>query len=156
MGFYYEFYKIYKMKPEEASEWYGKVSEELPEHLQFFSKESVYALEQSEVDEIQVFLQPVTMLEDGRSCRGYLGKMFPVACFGKEAYETEYRAPRSGWYHFVKLTNSRAKRMIRQAYHSAGGCNSTKCEYMSGRVKKDSGSRGYPGKLRHIVYIMHQ
>lgn len=36
MSWHYEFYKVYKTKPEDADLWRGRSTDDLPDYLQFF------------------------------------------------------------------------------------------------------------------------
>lgn len=156
MSWHYEFYKVYKTKPEDADLWWGRSTDDLPDYLQFFSSESEYSRQQSEVEEIQKYLHPITMMEEGKVCKGYLGTLYPVALFGSLAFEVQYKIPRSGWYHFVKLTNSNAKRMIRYAFRSSNRNFKHPYECLAGYLGKKNEYKRYPGKLRNIVYFMYQ
>lgn len=145
MGWYYDFYRVYRTKQEDIDAWQGKSVQELPSHLQFFSQESKYDYEKSELEEIVRFLLPITMIEDwdgdsAKECRGYLATLQPLVLLTSSAYEVEYRVPRSGWYHFVKLTNRNAKKMLKIAC-----VEKEKFERLVGNKK-----------IRNVVYIMHQ
>lgn len=153
MSWYYEFYKVYKTKPEDVLLWEGKDTDSLPEHLQFFSSESAYSVEQSEISEIQRYLEPITMMEEGKRLDGYLGTLYPVALFGRTAYEVKYKSPRNGWYRFVKLTNSKAKKMIRFAFCACNWFCERPPEVLDGYLGKKNEYKKYPGKLRNIVYF---
>lgn len=152
VGWCYEFYKVYKTKPEDCFLWCGKDVDLLPDHLQFFSNESTISAGQSDIDEIRKYLEPITMMEEGRALSGYLGTLYKIAAFGRNSYEVEYKSPRSGWYHFVKLTNKRAKRMIRFAFRFS---NRPKVA-LDGYLGKKNEHKHYPGKLKNVVYFMCQ
>lgn len=152
MGWYYDFYKIYKTKQEDVDIWKGKSTDELPEHLEFISEE----FDGTEVEEIQKYLLPTTMVIDNTEYDGYLATLYPVALFGRSAGLVELKSPRSGWYHFVKLTNSRAKKMIKYAYNLADYFHERPHECLEGYLGKRNKYKKYPGKLRNIVYYHHQ
>ena len=156
MSWYYDFYKIYKTKQEDVDLWNGKKVDELPEHLQFFCKEFDNSDYKDEVVEIQKYLLSITMIIDGIEYNGYLATLYPVALFGRSSFKVEYKSPRSGWYHFVKLTNSRAKRMIKYAYNSGSFFHERPHECLEGYLGKRNKYKHYPGKLRNIVYYFHQ
>ena len=152
MGWYYDFYKIYKTKQEDVDIWNGKNTDELPEHLEFICKD----FNDCEAEEIQKYLLPITMVIDYIEYNGYLATLYPVALFGRSAWEVEYKSPRPGWYHYVKLTNSRAKRMIKFAYNSSTFFHERPHECLEGYLGKRNKYKHYPGKLRNIVYYHHQ
>lgn len=156
MGWYYDFYKIYKTKQENVDLWNGKEVDELPEHLHFFCKEFDNSDNKNEIEEIKKFLLPITIIIHDNEYNGYLATLYPVALFGKSAWELEYKSPRSGWYHFVKLTNSRAKRMIKFAYKAEQFFHERPHECLEGYLGKRNKYKHYPGKLRNIVYYHHQ
>lgn len=156
MGWHYDFLKIYRTKQQDVDFWNGKSIDDLPDHLQFFSVLSKYDYEKSELTEIQKYLKPIAMLEDGVLCQGYLGTLYPVALFTSCAFEVENKIHRSGWYHFVKLTNSNAKRMIKYAFNCSNCLAEYSDECLEGYLGKKNQYKRYQGKLRNIVYIKHQ
>ena len=154
MSQYYEFYKIYRTSGQDVEAWQGKPVEELPEHLQFFSKESEYDDRNCETEEIQKYLRPIVMEEDGKNLRGYLGTLYPVVIFGKGAYEIEYKMRKSGCGRIVQLTDSEARRMIKYAFRACKDYYDLPEEELEGILGKKNAYKHYPGKLRHIVYTV--
>lgn len=157
MSWYYDFYKIYRTKQEDAELWSGKSTDELPYYLKFFCKE----FDNSDVEEIQKYLLPVTMKIENKEYQGHLATLYPVAVFSKEAFEVKYKITRPCWYHFVRLTNSKAKEMLKFAINvkfNAYNFPETidKEEYRKGILGKDNQYKTYPGKLRNIVFYHHQ
>lgn len=74
---------------------------------------------------------------------GYLATLYPVALFTREVFEVAYRISKPCWYHFVKLTNSKAKEMLKFAINVkiAFDClpeNTDKEEYRKGILGKKS------------------
>lgn len=160
MGWHYDFYKVYKTKKEDAEMWNGKSEDELPYYLKFFRKEYDNSDDQIEVEEIQKYLLPVTMSIQDIEYHGYLATLYPVALFAREVYEVAYKAARPCWYHFVKLTNSKAKELLKFAINVDMNFphtqNIDKKEYIKGVLGKDNQYKRYPGKLRNIVLYHHQ
>ncbi len=161
MGWYYDFYKVYKTKKEDAELWNGKSVDELPDYLQFFCKEYDNSDNQNQVEEIQKYLLPVTMTIEDIEYHGYLATLYPVALFTREVFEVAYKISRPCWYHFVKLTNSKAKEMLKFAINVKLGFNYLpesvdKEDYRKGILGKDNQYKKYPGKLRNIVFYHHQ
>lgn len=163
MGWHYDFYKIYKTKQEDVELWSGKSVDMLPNHLQFLYQVDGYAEHSLDkmISEIKEYLLPIKMMIDEEEYMGYLAILYPVVKATSEAFEVDYKSPRKGYYHYVKLTNHKAKQMIKFVINQKMlmGQNellmADKNEYVLGSLGKKNKYKHYPGKLRNIVYFYY-
>ena len=161
VGLHYDFYKVYKTKPEDVELWEGKQREDLPYYLQFFCDEYDDSDNHDQLAEIQNLVLPISMFIEDREFQGYLATLYPVADFGKSAWKLAYKSPRNGYCHFVRLTNSRAKRMLKFAVNDFiyinffGWSINDLEEYRNGILgKKKNKFKHYHGKIRNIVFYI--
>ena len=99
---------------------------------------------------------PINMYVEGKEYQGYLATLYPVAHFGRDAFEVAYKSPRKCWYHFVRLTNSKAKKMIKKAFYDYKYFFDRPDECLAGYLGKKNEYKLYPGKLRNIVFYHYQ
>lgn len=161
MGWYYDFYKVYKTKQEDVELWNGKSVGQLPDYLQFFCNEYDEIDEDNQLEEIQKYVLPAMMIIDGVEYQGYLATLYPVAFFLREVFEVVYKVNGPCWYHFCKLTNSKAKKMLkfcinRRLEYGYFSDDFNIEEYKNGILGKRNRYKRYPGKLRNIVFYFHQ
>lgn len=156
MGWCYDFYKVYKTKQEDINIWNGKSDDDLPKHLRFLCAAYDYEDDEGGIKEIKECLLPINMYVDNNEYQGYLATLYPIALFGKDAFMVAYETPRDCWYHFVRLTNSKARKMLKRAFNDSFARYHYSQEVLSGYLGKQNKYKQYPGKLRHVVFYHHQ